>query len=356
MEITADTAWAVIQRAVDSDPDRYKELAAKGTWLLEPEVCLSLFGVMETVRPGPQTSSLSIYRTFKPAVDAFRARGFATTTDDLKALSSLVLFVPTRQRVESLALMARGLLNLDKGGVLIFACANALGAGGFVSQLKAVFPEIGVESARKCRWVALPESLVKDAERLALTKWIRAADQTTVDGTDFISVPGIYGWNKIDRGSELLIGTLPELEGTGADLGAGYGYLSCEVLRRSPQVTNLKVVEADQRALTCAQENLKPWAAQCDFLWLDVASVECRQKLSRLSWIVINPPFHAGSRTDVELGHEFVKTAAAALKPGGRLFMVANAFLGYEDLLQSTFSRVDRVLTQDGFKVLHAIR
>lgn len=356
MENPIETAWSVIQRAVDTDLPGFQALAAKGTWLLEPEPCSALFTLMETLGLHPQSPAFGIYQTFKPNVDAFRGKDFAPTTDGPKTLSSLVLFVPTRQRVESLALLARGLLNLDKNGVLIFACANAQGAGGFVSHLKEVFPQMEIESSRKCRWFALPGSLVGDAERSTLTSWLRAAGKTTVDGTDFVTFPGIYGWNKIDRGSELLIGTLPKLEGPGADLGAGYGYLSSCVLRLSQQVSNLKLVEGDHRALTCAQENLEPWKAICNFLWLDVASSECRQQLNRLSWVVMNPPFHSGSRPDVQLGHEFIKTAADSLEPGGALFMVANAFLGYEDLMKSKFSRVDRVLTQDGFKVLHAFR
>src|SRR5262249_25513280 len=149
---------------------------------------------------------------------AFRSKGYTSDSGQKDARSSLVLFVPTRQRVESLALLAQGLLCLDENGVLIFACANAQGAGGFVSQLKDVFPQIEFESARKCRWIALPGSLVTAAERARLADWLRAAGKTKVEGTNFVSLPGIYGWNKIDRGSELLVSTLPQLEGPGADL------------------------------------------------------------------------------------------------------------------------------------------
>ncbi len=356
MENPIESAWSVIQRAVDADLAGFRELAAKGTWLLEPEACPSLFALMEALRLHPNSSALGIHQTFKPTVDAFRDKNFAPTSDGANTLASLVLFVPTRQRIESLALLARGLLNLDENGILIFACANSQGAGGFVSQLTAVFPQVEVESSRKCRWIALPGFLVTDAARSTLNGWLRAAGKTTVEGTNFVSLPGIYGWNKVDRGSELLVGTLPQLEGPGADLGAGYGYLSYKVLSLSDRVTSLTLVEADQRALTCARENLEPWKAVCDFLWLDATSPECRHRLNRLSWIVMNPPFHAGSQADVELGHGFIKTAATSLEPGGTLFIVANAFLGYENVLQSNFTRVDRVLTQDGFKVFHAVR
>jgi 16S rRNA (guanine1207-N2)-methyltransferase len=351
-----DTAWSVIQRVVDGDLAGFQGLAAKGTCLLEPEACASLLALIDGLRLAPGSEALGIHQTFKPTVDVFRSKGFTPSADGLGAPSSLVLFVPTRQRVESLALLARGLLHLDEGGVLIFACANAQGAGGFVSQIKEVFPQVEVESARKCRWIALPAASVGEAERSALGGWLRAAEKTTIEGTGFVSVPGIYGWNKVDRGSELLIDSLPELEGPGADLGAGYGYLSHRILSACPRVTGVALVEAEQRALVCARENLEPWRAVCHFLWLDVASPECRQQLKGLSWIVMNPPFHSGSRTDVELGQEFIKTAAGALMPGGRLFMVANAFLAYEDVLQSKFARVERALAQDGFKVLHATR
>ena len=49
--------------------------------------------------------------------------------------------------------------------------------------------------------------------------------------------------------------------------------------------------------------------------------------------ILMNPPFHTGQATDVELGRRFLAVAATALKRGGNLYLVANRQLPYEAVL-----------------------
>ena len=44
----------------------------------------------------------------------------------------------------------------------------------------------------------------------------------------------------------------------------------------------------------------------------------------------MNPPFHTRPRADPALGQAMIRKAAAALRRGGRLFMVANRQLPYE--------------------------
>ncbi|MGB0799483.1 MAG: methyltransferase, partial [Planktomarina sp.] len=69
----------------------------------------------------------------------------------------------------------------------------------------------------------------------------------------FQTLPGVFSTDAPDPGSALLADALPEVLGkTVADLGAGWGYLSRHILERA-SVEALHLVEADQRALDCAQ-------------------------------------------------------------------------------------------------------
>ena len=52
----------------------------------------------------------------------------------------------------------------------------------------------------------------------------------------------------------------------------------------------------------------------------------------------MNPPFHRGRAAEPEIGAGMIRAAAKALKPGGRLFMVANRQLPYETVLAAVFS------------------
>ncbi|MCF7675277.1 MAG: methyltransferase, partial [Akkermansiaceae bacterium] len=51
--------------------------------------------------------------------------------------------------------------------------------------------------------------------------------------------------------------------------------------------------------------------------------------------IVVNPAFHRGRETAVDLGVAFIHAAAAALRRGGSLYLVANRQLPYESVLES---------------------
>jgi 16S rRNA (guanine1207-N2)-methyltransferase len=119
-------------------------------------------------------------------------------------------------------------------------------------------------------------------------------------------------------------------------------------------VAALDLYEADARALQLARDNLAAWGAgvPLQFHWHDVAAGLPR----RYDAIVCNPPFHAqGAGERVDLGRAFIVAAAAALSPGGRLWLVANRHLPYEAVLDASFGSTRVVAQHDGFKVIEAI-
>jgi 16S rRNA (guanine1207-N2)-methyltransferase len=60
----------------------------------------------------------------------------------------------------------------------------------------------------------------------------RAGEQKILD-EQFISRPGVFGWDKADQGSQLLLQHIPRnLSGRGADFGCGYGFLSSAIMQQ----------------------------------------------------------------------------------------------------------------------------
>ncbi|MGO4574404.1 class I SAM-dependent methyltransferase, partial [Microvirga sp. 2TAF3] len=116
----------------------------------------------------------------------------------------------------------------------------------------------------------------------------------------------------------------PPLKGAGADLGCGFGALSLVALR-SPAVTSLRLIDIDRRALAAARKNVED--PRVAFEWADVRTLETA---GELNFIVSNPPFHDGGTEDRRLGQNFIRQAAALLKTGGVLWLVANRHLPYE--------------------------
>ncbi len=149
---------------------------------------------------------------------------------------------------------------------------------------------------------------------------------------------GTFSADRVDAGSQLLVRHFDSsLRGCVADFGAGWGYLSAELLARAPGVGSMVLYEADFAALEAARTNLAAWSEIADFKWMDVAGEFGSE---RFNHVIMNPPFHTDRAADPALGQAFIKAAARALMPGGSLLMVANRNLPYEATLADSFQAV----------------
>ncbi len=162
--------------------------------------------------------------------------------------------------------------------------------------------------------------------------------------------PGLFSWDRRDRGSVLLAGALGSLAGRGADLGCGGGLLAEAVLAQAA-VTALHLVDLDRRAIDMARRNvIDPRAI---LQWADA-----REPLGfgELDFVVTNPPFHHSGREDQELGRAFITAGRALLRKGGVFWLVANRHLPYEEILNTLFASVSLRVQDGGFKIYEARR
>ena len=167
----------------------------------------------------------------------------------------------------------------------------------------------------------------------------------------FVTLPGVFSADGPDPGSRALAAALPErLPRRMADLGAGWGWLSAQVLAR-PGVEELHLIEADHAALACARANVTDPRAV--FHWADATRF---RPPAPLDGVVMNPPFHSGRAADPALGAAFIRAAAGMLGTSGRLWMVANRHLPYEAALAQVFREVAEIGGDGGFKVFLAAR
>lgn len=323
-----------------------------------PEQCRSLF-LHAQVSPHLHLlgSELICQQDFKPDVDALSAAGCRLDAADAAQQFDLVLLLPSRQRDQTRAAMVDAARHANSGGTILMAAANQTGARSLQDDAAHLFGVVSAESMSKCRVIW---SLAEDRRINALLaqQWLAAAAPRLVPQTAMQSAPGMFSWNHVDPGSALLAAHLPDdLIGDGADLGAGWGFLAAEVLRRCTGISTLHLYEADRRALAMAQSNLDAAelsasraAPMLKFFWHDVT-----QGLPhRYDFIVSNPPFHTGRADDPQLGRAFIRAAAVALRPGGRLFLVANRHLPYELPLREQFAEIHKHADSGGFKVLEA--
>lgn len=302
-------------------------------------------------------SRLACEQGFRPDAELLEHAGLRVVADAAAddARYPLVLVLPPRQREEARALLARAVRLGAPGGIVVAAMTNNEGARSGEADLKQLAGLACTSTKFHCRtfWT---RPLGEGTDAALLQEWAKLDAPRRIEGGRYLSRPGVFAWNRIDPASALLVECLPDdIAGRGADLGAGWGFLSLALLARNPGIVALDLYEAEARALALARENLADArsSAALGFHWHDVTA----GLPERYDFIVSNPPFHTQSRADrPDIGQRFIAAAAAALKPGGRLWLVANRHLPYEQTLNDRFGDVRVAGERDGFKVIAATK
>ncbi|MDJ0994419.1 MAG: class I SAM-dependent methyltransferase [Dinoroseobacter sp.] len=303
-------------------------------------------GPVLALRPPPQQTGLPQDRTlvvhgFKPAHDAWAKSGYAVAAETPATDFAAAYIALPRAKDHAFALLACALDRVAPGGLIAIDGAKTDGVDSVARALKEL--DTSIESLSKAHgrllWFRRPENVTD-----AVVEW---GDRST-SPQGWMTAPGVFSANAVDVGSRLLVESLAPLSGRGADLGAGWGYLSAQVLSSMNAVTHLDLVEAEWAALECARANvLDPRA---DFHWADATCFQA----PAYDFIVMNPPFHTSRQADPALGQRFVVSAARLLKRTGRLTLVANRHLPYEETLRKSFAEVGTRAEASGFKVIQA--
>ncbi|GMG88723.1 methyltransferase [Biformimicrobium ophioploci] len=180
---------------------------------------------------------------------------------------------------------------------------------------------------------------------------------------DALTKPGLFGWDKIDLGSQILSETLPSaladtLPQTGAtivDLGCGYGYLSlklaelvAELVTESTAELNLIATDNNAAALKACARNLAMLAEQAVVIPSDAGDTI---ESAAADLVICNPPFHRGAQVEEDLTDRFLANAARILKPGAVALFVVNEFIPVPRKSAGRYSACEEIRHRDGFKV-----
>ncbi len=248
---------------------------------------------------------------------------------------------------------------LSPGGLLYFVAGKRAGVKGAIEYARGVFGRCGVVRQKKGYHVAMaikPDAAagvqcleLPSPEDLVVTRTI------TLDGTEttLVSKPGVFAWDRLDAGTEVLVSAMEiQADACVLDLGCGTGLAGLAAARRAPGGRSV-LVDADIRAVDAARltlvangvTNAEVLPSDCGAAVLD----------RRFDVVITNPPFHQGVGVDYEVACQFVRDAARVLRPGGRLFLVANRFLRYRDHIQEVFGNVATACAGNRYQVLTAV-
>jgi len=301
-----------------------------------------------------QCEQLDLHQHFKPEHTAIHHLGLHANAS-LAALETSydsILLLSSKNKQQTLGWMAQAMQLLQQGGTLILACANKHGAKSYETALQQLTGNLLTRSKSKCRIFSAKKTSTLD--HILCAQWFDAAQAKPIATHGLIAQPGLFSWNHADSGSSLLLEHLPDnLAGTGIDLCCGYGFLAEHLLRTSPDITTLHLLEADQLALDCAALNTAAWQHKTSMHWRDAAHDPLPNPLD---WVVCNPPFHTGQTKDVTLGQSIIQRACQSLKKHGALYVVANRKLPYEALMKAELRQCHTLIEADGFKIIKGVR
>jgi 16S rRNA (guanine1207-N2)-methyltransferase len=158
--------------------------------------------------------------------------------------------------------------------------------------------------------------------------------------------PGVFAKQGIDPGSALLLQWVPRLADDGrgqliADAGCGSGLLSAAAAQRNPKAEVVGVDES-HLAVRSASRTLEPFANAR----AEVGNVLSAVADGSADLVLSNPPQHQAAALSQTVLATFIEGARRALRPNGRVRMVANRHVNLNVALGGAFDRV-RILDQD---------
>jgi len=162
---------------------------------------------------------------------------------------------------------------------------------------------------------------------------------------------GVFGRDRLDAGTELLLRQAPPPPATGTfcDLGCGAGPIALVLGRRSPAAT-VVAVDVNERARALTARN----AAANDVANVVVAAPDDAAASAQpfdLLWS--NPPIRIG-KTAL---HELLTTWLDRLAPGGSAVLVVHKHLGSDSLQRWLVEQgwpTDRIASSRGYRLLRS--
>jgi 16S rRNA (guanine1207-N2)-methyltransferase len=168
------------------------------------------------------------------------------------------------------------------------------------------------------------------------------------------SRPGVFSWDRLDAGTRALIETMQVGEADRIlDLGCGSGIVGVAASKLAPD-GYVTMVDADIAAVEAAKHTVAAnGCGNCEVRLGDGAE---GLESDIFDVVAVNPPFHLDRGNDYHTAARFIEEAARVLRPGGRLFVVANRFLPYDTEVRQIFGDVETAFEDRSYKVLTATK
>jgi len=269
----------------------------------------------------------------------------------------VALMVVPKGRDYARAQLWTALRSLKPGGKLYIAGPNAGGAKTVIDDAAALFgrcvtlmtrgrSRVAVAVRPSTTAPAYPKDWGDDPTKPQSRAFFTPGGSFTV-----ATMPGIFSWEHLDEGTQFLLENLELLPGLRIlDVGCGNGVIGA-LIASHVDVNEVVMVDDHVLAVMCAQETiLLNRLPEC--IHAQPGDVYEGSPLGTFDLIVSNPPFHQDFDVNTNVAHRIIRGAAEHLKPGGRLVIVANAFLKYDQAMKEHLTHTRVAARNNKFCVL----
>lgn len=268
-----------------------------------------------------------------------------------QAFDQVVIFVPKSKELLTY-LLHEVATHLPKNHDIFLVGEKKGGVERAAKQLQPYGQTLKLDSARHCQmWHT---RLTQNVAEKPLKAWVKTYEiQVNDQHLTICALPGVFSQNHLDIGTAVLLPYLEQVKsGTLADFGCGAGVISCYLAKLNP-ANVIHALDIDAFALKSTEMTFKQNNIEAEqFHITAVTGIQDAPK--GLKAIVSNPPFHQGIQTNYDASEQLCKQAKAHLSLRGQLWIVANRFLNYSNILEQHFSYCTVKADQKGFKVLCA--
>ncbi len=244
-------------------------------------------------------------------------------------------------------------------------------------QLNADIPVISVNKAREIHTSTLKlfekhlgkthTSLAQKKHRLVFS----VADATPVESNPYVewpvdgenywlkNLPNVYSGENLDQGARFILPHLPQDPTSKQiiDLGCGNGVLSIKLGQLNPYAS---IIGVDESHMAIASATLNIKSALGDEFDFEGRVNNCLDGFdsSSADLIVCNPPFHQQLAVTDHIAWQMFCDAKQVLKPKGKLMVIGNRHLGYDNKLARLFGKANlrQIAVNKKFVILQATK
>ena len=205
-----------------------------------------------------------------------------------------------------------------------------------------------IDSARHCLLFAA--NMLPAQESFILERWLKPYSFTINEtAINVVALPGVFSHNRLDIGTQVLLENLPKkVSGDILDFGCGAGVIASYYGKTFPNA-NLHLLDVSALALYSAQETLK----LNNLTGQVFPSNSLSDVKGKYNYVISNPPFHQGLKTNYQATETFLSKIKPHLKPRGHVIVVANSFLRYQPIMEEEIGRTQVLAKEKGFSLYH---